>query len=129
MVFSHTQKRILFNVVRLYEDFRRKILWQFLLSVGSFKYSFQNVSPSRQFKHSNKYTSTFTHEKSAEILYIRIFIVPIGVLCNIWNVKYVNRGMMNVSDTSFPTPMEEPKKILRCHYVGSDLVAKPTGRF
>lgn len=31
------------------------------------------------------------------------------------------------SNTSFPTPMEEPKKILRCHYLGSDLVSKPTG--
>ncbi|XP_060567021.1 amyloid beta precursor protein binding family B member 2-like isoform X2 [Ruditapes philippinarum] len=31
------------------------------------------------------------------------------------------------TNTSFPTPMEEPKKVLRCHYVGSDLVGKPTG--
>ncbi|KAH3842091.1 amyloid beta precursor protein binding family B member 2-like isoform X2 [Dreissena polymorpha] len=31
------------------------------------------------------------------------------------------------SNASFPTPMEEPKKILRCHYLGSTLVNKPTG--
>jgi hypothetical protein len=36
--------------------------------------------------------------------------------------------MFYIVDTSFPTPMEEPKKVLRCHYVGSDLVGKPTGR-
>ena len=32
-----------------------------------------------------------------------------------------------VSDTSFPTPMEEPKKVLRCHYLGEVEVARPTG--
>ncbi|KAL4229771.1 amyloid beta (A4) precursor protein-binding [Mactra antiquata] len=31
------------------------------------------------------------------------------------------------SNASFPTPMEEPKKVLRCHYLGSCLVNKPTG--
>jgi len=31
------------------------------------------------------------------------------------------------SDTSFPTPMEEPKKIVRCHYLGTTLVHRPTG--
>ncbi|XP_052794457.1 amyloid beta precursor protein binding family B member 2-like isoform X2 [Mya arenaria] len=31
------------------------------------------------------------------------------------------------SNASFPTPMEEPKKVLRCHYLGSTLVNKPTG--
>ncbi|XP_064636339.1 amyloid beta precursor protein binding family B member 2-like isoform X3 [Lineus longissimus] len=29
--------------------------------------------------------------------------------------------------TSFPTPMEEPKKVIRCHYLGTTKVAKPTG--
>ncbi|XP_078323905.1 protein Fe65 homolog isoform X2 [Crassostrea virginica] len=28
---------------------------------------------------------------------------------------------------SFPTPMEEPKKIIRCHYLGREVVSKPTG--
>ncbi|KAL3880124.1 hypothetical protein ACJMK2_032392 [Sinanodonta woodiana] len=31
------------------------------------------------------------------------------------------------SNASFPTPMEEPKKVLRCHYLGSELVNRPTG--
>ena len=30
--------------------------------------------------------------------------------------------------TSFPTPMEEPKKVLRGHYLGTAMVPKPTGR-
>lgn len=29
--------------------------------------------------------------------------------------------------TSFPTPMEEPKKVLRCHYLGTSQVSAPTG--
>ncbi|XP_074650939.1 amyloid beta precursor protein binding family B member 1-like isoform X2 [Tubulanus polymorphus] len=29
--------------------------------------------------------------------------------------------------TSFPTPMEEPKKVIRAHYVGQMQVSKPTG--
>src|SRR6218665_3056290 len=32
-----------------------------------------------------------------------------------------------LSDTSFPTPMEEPKKVLRCHYLGTTQVLRPTG--
>ena len=28
---------------------------------------------------------------------------------------------------SFPTPMEEPRKIIRCHYLGSREVNRPTG--
>lgn len=28
---------------------------------------------------------------------------------------------------SFPTPMEEPKKVIRCHYLGRERVSKPTG--
>ena len=31
-------------------------------------------------------------------------------------------------DTSFPTPMEEPKKVLRCHYLGTAQVPRPTGK-
>ncbi|XP_062566628.1 amyloid beta precursor protein binding family B member 2-like isoform X1 [Saccostrea cucullata] len=31
------------------------------------------------------------------------------------------------SSISFPTPMEEPKKIIRCHYLGMEMVSKPTG--
>ncbi|XP_056011870.1 protein Fe65 homolog isoform X2 [Ostrea edulis] len=31
------------------------------------------------------------------------------------------------SSISFPTPMEEPKKIIRCHYLGREMVSKPTG--
>ncbi|CAH1777420.1 unnamed protein product [Owenia fusiformis] len=30
-------------------------------------------------------------------------------------------------NTSFPTPMEEPKKVLRCHYLGTAQVPKSTG--
>lgn len=30
-------------------------------------------------------------------------------------------------NTSFPTPMEEPKKVLRCHYLGTTQVQRPTG--
>ena len=32
------------------------------------------------------------------------------------------------ADTSFPTPMEEPKKIVRCHYLGTTVVHRPTGQ-
>jgi hypothetical protein len=35
----------------------------------------------------------------------------------------------SVTETSFPTPMEEPKKVIRCHYLGTIKVAKPTGKF
>ncbi|XP_041358562.1 protein Fe65 homolog isoform X2 [Gigantopelta aegis] len=31
------------------------------------------------------------------------------------------------NNTSFPTPMEEPKKDIRCHYLGTQLVCRPTG--
>lgn len=31
------------------------------------------------------------------------------------------------SNASFPTPMEEPKKVIRCHYLGTEPVNKPTG--
>ncbi|KAL5011526.1 hypothetical protein ScPMuIL_010077 [Solemya velum] len=31
------------------------------------------------------------------------------------------------NNASFPTPMEEPKKVIRCHYLGGDFVTKPTG--
>jgi len=36
--------------------------------------------------------------------------------------------MLLVTDVSFPTPMEEPKKVIRSHYLGSMLVNKPTGK-
>lgn len=29
--------------------------------------------------------------------------------------------------TRFPTPMEEPRKMIRCHYLGSCQVVRPTG--
>ncbi|ELU13621.1 hypothetical protein CAPTEDRAFT_224794 [Capitella teleta] len=32
-----------------------------------------------------------------------------------------------LKSTSFPTPMEEPKKVLRCHYLGTANVNRPTG--
>lgn len=32
------------------------------------------------------------------------------------------------ADSSFPTPMEEPRKVLRCHYLGSHEVIRPTGK-
>ncbi|KAK3099571.1 hypothetical protein FSP39_006387 [Pinctada imbricata] len=32
-----------------------------------------------------------------------------------------------ISNGSFPTPMEEPKKVIRCHYIGCTSVLKPTG--
>ncbi|XP_069128888.1 amyloid beta precursor protein binding family B member 2-like [Argopecten irradians] len=31
------------------------------------------------------------------------------------------------NNASFPTPMEEPKKIIRCHYIGLECVTRPTG--
>ncbi|XP_013411257.1 protein Fe65 homolog isoform X2 [Lingula anatina] len=30
-------------------------------------------------------------------------------------------------NAAFPTPMEEPKKVIKCHYLGSAVVHKPTG--
>jgi len=36
--------------------------------------------------------------------------------------------LLFVTDVSFPTPMEEPKKVIRSHYLGSMLVNKPTGK-
>jgi amyloid beta (A4) precursor protein-binding family B protein 2 (Fe65-like) len=27
----------------------------------------------------------------------------------------------------FPTPMEEPRKVIRCHYLGAHEVVRPTG--
>ena len=32
-----------------------------------------------------------------------------------------------VSASNFPTPMEEPQKVLRAHYLGAIQVPKPTG--
>ena len=32
------------------------------------------------------------------------------------------------ADTSFPTPMEEPKKVLRCHYLGTAQVPRASGQ-
>jgi hypothetical protein len=29
---------------------------------------------------------------------------------------------------SFPTPMEEPKKVIRCHYIACEPVLKPGGK-
>ena len=34
----------------------------------------------------------------------------------------------SIPDASFPTPMEEPKKVIRCHYLGAESVSKPTGK-
>lgn len=31
-------------------------------------------------------------------------------------------------DARFPTPMEEPRKLMRCHYLGVHEVARPTGK-
>ncbi len=31
------------------------------------------------------------------------------------------------ADASFPTPMEEPKKVLRCHYLGTTGMIQSTG--
>jgi len=38
-----------------------------------------------------------------------------------------NGQKLSFDNTSFPTPMEEPKKVLRCHYLGTAQVARPTG--
>lgn len=109
VISSHTKERILFNIVKLYKDLRR-ILCQLLLSVGSFKDRFKNISWSRQSKHSNKYTSSFTHVESAEILYIRLSRVPVGVLCNIWNLSVVVWWMFQTH--LFPLPWRNQKRFL-----------------
>jgi hypothetical protein len=31
------------------------------------------------------------------------------------------------ADMGFPTPMEEPRKVIRCHYLGAHEVVRPTG--
>ncbi|KAK7097258.1 protein Fe65 homolog isoform X2 [Littorina saxatilis] len=36
-------------------------------------------------------------------------------------------GQNNPSSVNFPTPMEEPRKVIRCHYLGSHEVLRPTG--
>ena len=40
-------------------------------------------------------------------------------------VRHTSVGR-SFADTSFPTPMEEPKKILKCHYLGTIETAAPT---
>ncbi|KAL8598782.1 hypothetical protein ACOMHN_033345 [Nucella lapillus] len=32
-----------------------------------------------------------------------------------------------INSVNFPTPMEEPRKVMRCHYLGSQEVLRPTG--
>jgi len=44
-----------------------------------------------------------------------------------WAAYFIRMVYANGADTSFPTPMEEPKKIVRCHYLGTTVVHRPTG--
>ncbi|XP_052078808.1 protein Fe65 homolog isoform X2 [Mytilus californianus] len=41
------------------------------------------------------------------------------------NQKAVLQSLLR--SASFPTPMEEPKKVIRCHYIGCEAVLKPVG--
>ncbi|WAQ99079.1 FEH1-like protein [Mya arenaria] len=55
---------------------------------------------------------------------------PTNIVLIVMSFKYQSIDKQNMKqqiDASFPTPMEEPKKVLRCHYLGSTLVNKPTG--
>jgi hypothetical protein len=36
--------------------------------------------------------------------------------------------MYEFDDDMFPTPMEEPKKVIRCHYIACEPVLKPGGK-
>ena len=51
--------------------------------------------------------------------FVRLFLVS-SSLATDWHVLCF--------PASFPTPMEEPKKVLRCHYLGSVQVPRPTGK-
>lgn len=44
----------------------------------------------------------------------------------IWHISKII--CLNIPGISFPTPMEEPKKVIRCHYLGRERVSKPTGK-
>ncbi|XP_050416196.1 protein Fe65 homolog isoform X1 [Patella vulgata] len=48
-------------------------------------------------------------------------------LPNLEKMGQPNGGQKMYQSVNFPTPMEEPKKSIRCHYLGTEIVPRATG--
>ncbi|KAG1714501.1 Protein Fe65 [Nymphon striatum] len=62
-----------------------------------------------------------------KIMIERSLVQNLAKPVNTGQVKNHHKPDTKLASHSFPTPMEEPKKVLKAHYLGSEIVRKPTG--